>query len=534
MTIPTDQAKKTAIFKLALAQAGIADTDADELINQWPDANPDNFVSEMDAIARILELDEPPNLIQPTEQPWQGIHAVMLTAQHMAAAFTDALAQYSDMLVMAISNAIHVRQAVASQKAKNQKTKKRLYQDELADEWRTANPDIVYGLGEFRRYEAGLWKAIPTDKIKVQVKKVLVKAKSRGAYPSASLVNSVTELARFDISVSDIDWDANSDLITCTNGTLHIPTLTLQPHAKQDYLTTGVPFAYDPSAPAPVWEAFLSGTLQIDVIECLQEFAGYALTTDTRYEIAIWLYGPPGSGKSTFLTGLQTMLGNRAGLLSLADIERSSFALADLPGKTLVVSMEQPSLFMRSSGKINSIISGEPIKVERKYENAVDIIPRAKIAWAMNELPRVGDAGDGIFRRVKVIRFERRDLNDQDPEVKEAIKTEGPGILNWALLGLQRLRARGKFMIPQSVTDATEEFKLTNDIPAMFIDEMCDIGPNSKIQSSHLYTAYANWCQANGHRAQSSTSLSKDWERLGFHRRRSGGSTFWDGLNLKV
>ena len=83
-----------------------------------------------------------------------------------------------------------------------------------------------------------------------------------------------------------------------------------------------------------MWEYALKSTVP-DAADFLQEFAGYALTTDTRFEIAVWLYGPAGSGKSTVLTGLQTMLGERAGILGLADIERSSFALANLPGKTL-------------------------------------------------------------------------------------------------------------------------------------------------------------------------------------------------------
>jgi len=136
---------------------------------------------------------------------------------------------------------------------------------------------------------------------------------------------------------------------------------------------------------------YLKGTIP-NAVAFFQEFAGYSLITDTSHEIAVWLWGPRGSGKSTGLTGLQTVLGPRSGILGLADIERNRFALANLPGKTLVLATEQPASYIRSTDVLNAIISGEPIQVERKYKDAYEITPRAKVAWAMNDLPHVSES----------------------------------------------------------------------------------------------------------------------------------------------
>ncbi len=149
----------------------------------------------------------------------------------------------------------------------------------------------------------------------------------------------------------------------------------------------------------------------------------------------------------------------------------------------------------------------------------------------MNEFPRVGEAGSGLFRRVKVIEFPRR--AQIDPSVKEVIKTEGPGILNWALLGLQRLNARGRFNVPQAVQDATEEFRLTNDVPAMFVADRCYQGSGFKVSSSGLYSAYSAWCLANGHKPQSSTSIASDWKRLGFVKTKQTSGMIWEGVDVK-
>src|SRR5215218_545221 len=220
-------------------------------------------------------------------------------------------------------------------------------------------------------------------------------------------------------------------------------------------------------------------------------------------------------------------------VLGLADIQRSQFALADLPGKTLVVAAEQPSDYIKSTDVLNSIISGEAIKVEQKYKPAHTVIPRAKVLWAMNDLPRVKDAGSGLFRRVKVVPFPRLQV-PPNPAVKEAIKEEGPGILVWGLAGLRRLRARGYFEIPEAVREATDEFRKTSDVPAMFVEDACIVSDveRCETQAKVLYDWYKTWCLDNGHKPMSSTAVAKEWRRLGFGKRVLGGRAFYTGIEV--
>lgn len=403
--------------------------------------------------------------------------------------------------------------------------------DELAAMWASAHPLSAYGLGEFRRYDQGYWAIVRDDTIESELLDVLQNAKLDGIRPTARILGSVRKLASILVGIEVTKWNADYEIVVCKNGTLHIPTLTLREHRPEDYQTSALPFDYAPKERAIMWEYAINSTIP-DVTDFLQEFSGYALTTDTRYELAIWLYGPRGSGKSTILTGLQTMLGERAGILGLADIERSTFALANLPGKTLVISTEQPASYMQSSHILNALISGEMVHVDRKYREPIDITTHAKIAWAMNEMPRIPDAGDGLFRRVKVIKFPKLG-SEADPKVKETIKTEGAGILNWALEGLTRLHARGGFNIPKEVDQATQEFQETNDVPATFVESSCYTGDEYKTGAQTLYDAYRQWCIDNGHKPQSSTSLAREWERLDFASYKSDGHKYYKGVGLK-
>jgi putative DNA primase/helicase len=403
--------------------------------------------------------------------------------------------------------------------------------DELRDRWIEGNPHHAHGLGEWRRYEDGIWPTVSETSVKAEISNVIETAKPEGIKPTASILASVTELTRIKIFVPDERWDADSDILVCKNGALHILTGELAKHQPKHYATSAVPYKYDPAARPVIWDYFLRNTVPA-AANFLQEFAGYALTTEMAHELAVWLFGPPGSGKSTFIAGLAAMLGHRAGILGLADLERSRFTLADLPGKTLVVASEQPSSYLASTNTLNAIVSGEPIQVERKYRDPFTVMPRAKVCWAMNELPRVADANSGLFRRVKVVAFPHLAEDERDPKIKHAIEQEGAGILNWALEGLWRLKKRGHFEVPTGVEDATKQFRENNDVPALFIDDRCVRGTDFEIPAAKLYREYKYWCEENGHRPQSSTRVAADWQRLGFERKRTMSGTVYQGLRV--
>jgi putative DNA primase/helicase len=403
--------------------------------------------------------------------------------------------------------------------------------DELRDRWIDGNPNHAYGLSEWRRYQEGIWPVVSETAIKAEISNVLEEAKPEGVKPTANILASVTELTRVKVFVPDERWDADPDMLVCKNGALRISTGELEKHRPGHYATSAVPYEYRPGIKTLAWDYFLRNTVPV-AAAFLQEFAGYALTTNMSHELAVWLYGPPGSGKSTFLAGLQAMLGHRAGILGLADLEKSRFTLADLPGKTLVVASEQPSAYLASTNTLNAIISGEPIQVERKYRDPFTVIPRAKVCWAMNELPRVADANSGLFRRVKVVGFPELPEDRRDPELKQLIEGEGAGILNWALEGLHRLNQRGHFEIPAGVLDATKQFRENNDVPALFIEDRCIRGMDFEMPAARLYREYKYWCEENGHRPQSSTRVAADWQRLGFERKRTTAGTVYQGLRL--
>lgn len=397
-------------------------------------------------------------------------------------------------------------------------------------------PHTRFSLGEWRRYDDGFWETLPELAIKKECLNLCAKH-ADGLPITSAVVSSVVKMVQAEVFMPDDTFDSNVDLVTFKDQTLVVSTGQTRPHSPTDYVTSKLGFSYDPEAQSPEWLQALTLT-DAENVPFLQEFAGLCLTSETKYEIAVWCWGDPGSGKSTFVGGMEAMLGVRCCTLGLADIERSPFALSEIPGKTLAISTEQPSTYVRCFHTLNTLISGESIRWEQKYLKSETLRSYAKLLWAMNELPRIDSAGVGLFRRIVPVPWHRAESPDET--IKQAVLKAGPAVFNWAYEGLQRLIARGRFDIPAPLLAEREAYRVQNDIPLAFISDTCERAENLdgdghyiKIGATDLYKTYRKWCGETGHKAFSNIAFAKELARLKVDKTIIDGRTFYLGLKLK-
>lgn len=392
--------------------------------------------------------------------------------------------------------------------------------------------NVAHSDAGWRRYTAGAWESITEDEV-ARAAIGIVEDRDAGKVRTA-LIKDVLQVLRW--RTARRDWDT-ADVLVLTNGTVDLDTLAFREHRPDDYATSRLPYAYDPTAACPSWDAFLSDRLAPDVSRMMRLFVGYALTRDTRHEMALWLLGDRGTGKSTFLETVAAAFGERADSLGLGDIERSQFALSRVPGKTLLTATEQPTGHPRALHVLNALISGEPISIEGKFRDAYTYRPAAKLIWAMNQPPSVADATSGLFRRIRVVVFPRLAVVP-DPSLKSRLADELPGVLLWALEGLRELRKRqaemhgvdAVFDVPPSVDLATAEYEASQDTTRLFIDQACIVGPDKQCRPGDLYAYYRVWMARNGYGIKNSGNFYADLDRLGYTKGKTHGTRLRRGL----
>lgn len=311
------------------------------------------------------------------------------------------------------------------------------------------------------------------------------------------------DLLASKVAVKSEEFDSDPYLLNVENGTLNLKTFELQKHDRADRITKIAHVAYDPSATCPRWLQFLSETFpgNTEIIDYLQEEAGYSLTGDTAYQDNnfTFLYGDGENGKSVIVETLSVMLGDYATdcpLDTWAD-KRPGGATNDqarLAGTRFVMTEET------GDGKLNEplikrVTGGGKLTARFLYKEHTTFTPQFKLWITGNKRPTIVGMDHGIWRRVKVVPFEHQIEKDKiDHYLKNKLEKELPGILNWCLEGLRRIQKNGRLSEPKAIQYATEEYKQDSDPLQEFKSSCLIVDQNEKVSSSEVYKAYCFYC----------------------------------------
>jgi putative DNA primase/helicase len=181
----------------------------------------------------------------------------------------------------------------------------------------------------------------------------------------------------------------------------------------------------------------------------------------------------------------------------------SEFGLQPLIGKSLAV-IADARIGKQSSIVVERLlsISGEDrLTVNRKFKEQWCGTLSARIHILSNELPKLNDASAAIIGRIVLLLLSNSWLGKEDLDLEPDLHRQLPGILNWALDGLQRLTVANANRFTQLPTsdDAILSLRDLASPVAAFVREKCKVGPKETILVDTLYAAYKIWADNNGH-----------------------------------
>ena len=303
----------------------------------------------------------------------------------------------------------------------------------------------------------------------------------------------------------------------CKNGTLDLRTMEFREHRPEDYLTKVSPVIYDPEADCPRWRSFITEIMQGDKARAdyLQKAIGYSLTGDTRMECLFILYGPTSrNGKGTTMESiLRIMAMATAPATKLPAMLQAKFnsqsngpseEIARLAGARFV-NISEPAKKLTIDAALTKRLTGnDTITARYLHENSFEFRPNFKIFINTNHRPNITDLTLFDSGRIKIIPFDRHfEENEQDKDLKTTFATPEnmSGILNWMLEGYKMFRSQGLAM-PDSVINATEDYRMASDKIAQFCEECLVPKPGSMLRSKSVYNRYKQWSEANGYHAE--------------------------------
>ncbi len=256
-----------------------------------------------------------------------------------------------------------------------------------------------------------------------------------------------------------------------------------------------------------------------EVCEFVQEYVGSTLLGDTRFQTAILFKGNGSNGKGTLVKTISKLHQNVASV----DLQNlKGFGLEQLFGASLVVVDELPEGGFNDQ-TFKSLVSGDPVLCDRKYRSPILFNNTAKFILSGNHIPRKLDKSDGLWRRLKIVHFDTTIPEDQrDGQLHEKIiKNELGLVLKWALEGLIRLLNRGHFVDPKAIRDNIRQARVQSSSVLQHIEDEGALvhTPGQFTPKSQIYSAYRNWCWANGKNPEASDGF---WKQVKHECKRLG------------
>lgn len=372
---------------------------------------------------------------------------------------------------------------------------------------RTNDEEIENAVTAFLTREPELKGAVTTSLVRDVMnimKSVRYCGLSESTHHLPCFISSGADASRF-LPMQNGILDIEATLNAMNDGS---PLPPLFPNTPDLFCEHALEYDYDPTAECPLFLRYLKEVQPAqENRECLQMMAGLLLVHDCSYNVAFFLYGEGGTGKSVFMNVLEEMLGEEnccsVPLANLGD----RFAkigltenMANLVGDMPVV--PDSGRLAEMEGILKTVTSGETLFVERKGKDGWEARATARCVFATNELPPFSDRSNGIWDRLRIIPFNVvfRNTERQNPHLSEDLLAERSGILNWALHGLLKLRGLKTFPQCSEGAACLEEHRIACDHEKAYLQERTMSDLDGCISSRLLYEDYKDWMRRNNYR----------------------------------
>lgn len=337
----------------------------------------------------------------------------------------------------------------------------------------------------------------------------------------------------------------NKGFFPLGNRTLESKTGNVVEHSPSYLATMGSAVIYDPNEKCPVFEDFIDEIFQDeDTVQFVQEWFGYVLSGSHKANTLLIGTGKGANGKSTLFDVLAQLVGVENVASAPLTNFNSDFGLEPLIGMKLNLATES-DVDSFKTGKLKALTAGEAISINRKNKKEVTLVLPTKLVFLMNELPMLSDTSFGFERRLLILPFDRTfSAEEQDKDLPKKLNAELRGILNWSIVGLQRLiRNDFHFTISETMKSSKERYFGVGNPVARFMEECIITSPSRTLESKDVFNAYNTWMMNKRFPFKGTDSPQLFWrmfkeaadvQLIQFKKSKSNGKTVVRDIDLRT
>jgi P4 family phage/plasmid primase-like protien len=373
------------------------------------------------------------------------------------------------------------------------------------------------GIDGFRQFDAisGLWHAMGQDKPtrllagfmkgladELHCSAILPMRTSGSLGAILNLMRGMAVMGAPDVTVPRIH--AANGVVEFLNG-----KPTLRPRRPEDCATTCSPVDFVPEAKAP---RFLEGLIRPAVpyapdVDLLQRWFGAVLLGRNDAQRLLLLHGEGESGKSTFVTIVEHLLGlDHFAELRTAHLG-SRFETQFFQGKTFLAAKDVPPDTLQHKGAkiLKSLTGGDLLEPEKKFGGKTRMRGCFNVVVTSNGrlLIALADDESAWIRRLLIVEFRKAQRTASIANFDTILlREEGAGILAWGIEGaaklLAELKGTGNYILTPEQQRRVESVVLESRSVEEFVAHCVVARAGADIAVEELHAAYLTFCAARG------------------------------------
>ena len=253
------------------------------------------------------------------------------------------------------------------------------------------------------------------------------------------------------------------------------------------------------------------------IVKLLWELIGAVIRPHVSWNKSAWLYSTMGNnGKGTFCTLLRNLCGPGAWESIPLKNFSEQFMLEPLTRVTAIITDENDTgTFIDDAAALKSVITHDPFQINRKFKNPRSLLFHGFMVQCVNELPKLKDRSESMYRRLLVIPFDKRFEGCERKYIKDdyLYRTD---VLEYVLHYVLAETDYYELDVPEACRDLLEEYKSFNDPVRQFCEDTLPRLSWDLVPWDSLYKFYEGWYRVyvpNG-RAQSKKGFLKDFKQL--------------------